>query len=578
LGANPKLSTAETACHSTPEQAGLRVETVSFDQIPQQTRLFLDYLRDPVALRRFYPEAVSFHYEVSNRRDQVLANYKVDRYAVCDALERMNRGWGASEKVLANVRLLREADCIAVVSGQQVGLFTGPLYTIYKALSAVKLAECMTQRGIKAVPVFWMATEDHDFPEVAKAEFINRDCVLSSVSAPAELHPEGLPVGRVVLDESLEPTIQNLLSALPQTEFSDDLEKVLREAYQPGRTYGEAFARVMSQLTGPQGLVLLDPLDSQLKQLAAPLYAEAARRAHKIANAIVDRSRELEAAGYHAQVAPSENSFPLFWHDENGARHALARTDTGKYQAKGESQKPAPEGGQVTREYTADELADWALREPDRFSPNVTLRAVVQDYLLPTVAYYGGAAEIAYFAQTAEVYRILERPVTPILPRASLTMVEKHTWRSLERYGIRLTDFFAGVDHVVARVVAEYLGKETSEAFDHTTTTFNNELNNLQEELRRVDPTLAEALEKGRRKINYQIDGLRTRFQRAQMGRDEAVHRQIERAFDLLYPGKTLQERRINITSMMARHGRYVIDWIYGAIDLGSNDHHIVYL
>lgn len=572
------MSTAETACHSTPEQAGLRVETLPFAQIPQQSRLFLDYLKDPAALRRFYPEAVSFHYEVSDRRERVLANYRADRGAVCDALERMNRGWGASEKTIANLRLLREADCIAVVSGQQVGLFTGPLYTIYKALSAVKLAECMSQRGIKAVPVFWMATEDHDFPEVAKAEFINRDCVFSSVSAPAELHPEGLPVGRVILDESLPETIHDLLSALPPTEFSEDLEKLLRDAYRPGRTFGDAFARVMSQLTGELGLIILDPLDSQLKKLAAPLYAEAAQRAHEIANAIVNRSRELEAAGYHAQVAPSENSFPLFWHDENGARHALARTDGGKYQAKGESQKAAPEGGLDSREHTAEELSAWCLREPDRFSPNVTLRAVVQDFLLPTVAYYGGAAEIAYFAQTAEVYRILDRPVTPILPRASLTMVEKHTWRSLERYGIQLADFFGGVDHVVARVVAEYLGKETSEAFDHTTTTFNDELDSLQEQLRRVDPTLAEALEKGRRKINYQIDGLRTRFQRAQMGRDEAVHRQIERAFDLLYPGKTLQERRINITSMLARHGRYVIDWIYGAIDLGSNDHHIVYL
>jgi bacillithiol biosynthesis cysteine-adding enzyme BshC len=342
------LSTAETACHSTPEQAGLRVETVPFDQIPQQTRLFLDYLHDPVSLRRFYPEAVRNHYEVTERRERVLANYKTDRGAICDALERMNRGWGASDKTLANVRLLREADCIAVVSGQQVGLFTGPLYTIYKALSAVKLAECMSQRGIKAVPVFWMATEDHDFPEVAKAEFINRDCVFSSVSAPAELHPEGLPVGRVMLDESLQATIQNLLSALPQTEFSEDLERLLRDAYQPGRTYGDAFARVMSQLTGQQGLILLDPLDSQLKQLAAPLYAQAALRAHEIASAIVNRSRELEAAGYHAQVAPSENSFPLFWHDENGARHALARTESGKYQAKGEGQKPDREGGLVS--------------------------------------------------------------------------------------------------------------------------------------------------------------------------------------------------------------------------------------
>ncbi|HMG75100.1 MAG TPA: bacillithiol biosynthesis cysteine-adding enzyme BshC [Pyrinomonadaceae bacterium] len=573
------MSTTEIACHSTPEQAGLRVETIKFDQIPQQTRLFLDYLRDPVALRRFYPEAVRAHYEVSERRERVLANHKTDRTAVCDALDRMNRGWGATEKTLANIRQLREADCIAVVSGQQAGLFAGPLYTIYKALSAVKLAECMAQRGIKSVPVFWIATEDHDFPEVAKAEIINRDCALSNVSVPAEVHPDGLPVGRVPLDESIETSVQSLLAALPKTEFSEDLEKLLRTAYQPGRKFGDAFAQVMTALIGQKGLILLDPLDSQLKQAAAPLYAEAARRAHEIAIAIVDRSRELEAAGYHAQVAPSENSFPLFWHDDNGARHALIRNENSKYQAKSANQKPDRQGGlDGNQEYSAEDLAEWAQREPDRFSPNVTLRAVVQDFLLPTVAYYGGAAEIAYFAQTAEVYRILDRPATPILPRASMTLVERHTWRSLERYGIRLVDFFGGVDHVLARVVKEYLGKETSEAFDHTTQSFNNELDDLQEQLRRVDPTLAEALEKGRRKINYQIDGLRTRFNRAQVGRDEAVQRQIERAFDLLYPGKTLQERRINITSLLARHGRYVVDWIYGAIDLGSNDHEVVFL
>src|SRR6266853_144572 len=291
-----KLSTTEIACHSTPEQAGLRVETIPFDQIPQQTRLFLDYLHDPTALRRFYPEAVRFHYEVSQRRDHVLA-------------------------------------------------------------------------------------------EVATAEIINRDCVLSSVSVPAEVHPDGLPVGRVVLDETIETSIQSLLAALPKTEFNDDLEKLLRAAYQPGRKFGDAFARMMTALIGEQGLILLDPLDPQLKQVAAPLYADAARRAHDIALAIVNRSHELEEAGYHAQVAPSENSFPLFWHDDNGARHALTRNEHGKYQAKGPGQAPDPgapsraarlgsggEGGlDSNAEFTADELAEWALREPDRFSPNVTL-------------------------------------------------------------------------------------------------------------------------------------------------------------------------------------------------------------
>src|SRR2546421_7095109 len=271
-GANPKLSTVEPACHSTPDQAGLRVESIPFDQIPQQSRLFLDYLRDPIALRRFYPEAVRHHYDLTERRERVLANYRTDRSKLCDALERINRNWGASDKTLSFINSLRDADCIAVVSGQQAGLFGGPLYTIYKALSAVKLADCLSQRGVKAVPVFWIATEDHDFAEVAAAEFIDRDCRLNRVSVPAELRAEGLPVGRVTLDQSVSATVEDLLRSLPQSEFIDELRSLLRDSYQPRQTFSAAFARMMTYLTGARGLILLDPLDHDLKQLAAPLY------------------------------------------------------------------------------------------------------------------------------------------------------------------------------------------------------------------------------------------------------------------------------------------------------------------
>ncbi len=561
------MSTAEPACYSTPEESGLRVETLSFDRIPHQTRLFLDYLNDPTALREFYPEAVRFHHELPSRAPEVLAAHRTDRNSLCQALQDMNAAWGAGEETLKNIELLRDADCLAVVSGQQAGLFSGPLYTIYKALSAVKLAGCLTQRNTKAVPVFWIATEDHDFPEVAKAEFIGRDCKLARVEVPQDLHREGQPVGRVVIDSSIEPVVDHLLEQLPSSEFTADLDSLMREAWRPGRSYGEAFARMMTSLLGRHGLVLLDPLDRRLKVLAAPLYASAALRAVEIATAIEARSRRLVEAGYHAQVTPSENSFPLFIHDASGARHALTRSSEGNY-----STRDADEA------YTVEQLSNLALAHPERFSPNVTLRAVVQDYLLPTIAYYGGSAEIAYFAQTDEVYRLLERPITPILPRSSLTMIERHTGRVLERYGLSLADLFAGPENVLKRVVEEHLGADTARSFARTEDTVNSELDNLREQLRSIDPTLGDALETGRRKINYQLEGLRTRFHRAQMARDEAAHRQLQRAFDQLCPNKELQERHINITSLLARHGRYVIDWIYNAINIGSNEHQIVYL
>jgi bacillithiol biosynthesis cysteine-adding enzyme BshC len=561
------VSTTEAACYSTPEEAGLRVKTLPFEQLPHQTRLFLDYLRDPLALRRFYPSAIRFHHELPARVPEVLGAYRTPRSALCDALETMNRSWGATKETLANIERLRAEDCVAVVTGQQAGLFTGPLYTIYKALSAVKLAGCLTQRGTKAVPVFWIATEDHDFPEVATAEFIGCDCRLASVEADSEMHAPDVPVGRVRLDSSIEETVRRLLDVLPATEFTPDLEKLLRETWTPGIGYGEAFARMMMRLVGCYGLVLLDPLDESLKRLAAPLYAEAARSAPSIASALVARSRELEEAGYHAQVMVTEDSFPLFLHTEDGARHSVTRDRDGSYKVKG-----TDEG------YTIEQLSQLAESEPQHFSPNVTLRAVVQDYLLPTVAYLGGAAEIAYFAQTAEVYRALSRPVTPILPRSSLTVVERRTGRTLERYGLDLSDLFAGYESVISRVVEEHLGAETARAFSHTEETFKRELDALEEQLRSIDQTLADALETGRRKITYQLEGLRTRFHRAQMGRDRAAHRQLERAFALLYPHKTLQERHINITSLLARHGAYVVSWIYDAINLGSPDHQIVYL
>jgi bacillithiol biosynthesis cysteine-adding enzyme BshC len=446
-------------------------------------------------------------------------------------------------------------------------LFTGPLYTVYKALAAVKLAGCLQQRETKAVPVFWIAAEDHDFAEVAKAEFIARDCQLESVDVSADLHREGQPVGQVVLDASIDTVVDQLFELLPNSEFADDMKKLVKNAWQPGRGFVESFATMMTSLLGRYGLIFLDPLDPELKKIAAPLYSEAARRAPEIASALEERSKELERDGYHAQVLATANSFPLFLHDDEGGRHAVQRLENGKYKAK-----------DIKQEYTAEELATLALENPQKFSPNVTLRAVVQDYLLPTLTYYGGAAEIAYFAQTAEVYRVLQRPATPILPRSSLTMIERHAGRVLERYDLSLKDLFEGLEPVIKRVVEEHLGADTAKLFSKAEQNMNNELDRLRQELATIDPTLAGALDTGRKKINYQLDGLRTRFIRAQMGRDEAAHRQLQRVFDQLYPGKDLQERHINITSLLARHGTYVIEWIFNAINLGSEDHQVVYL
>jgi bacillithiol biosynthesis cysteine-adding enzyme BshC len=556
-----------TACPCPPEKVVLEKEELPFGEIPGQSKLFVEYQKNPLDLSKYYPLTVNSHTQISQRIPEILSNYKVDREALCDALEAMNRECGAGKKTLENINLLRESDCVAVVSGQQAGLFTGPLYTIYKALSAVKLTECLRGRGYKSVPVFWIATEDHDFAEVSKTHIINKKGNLVELKNEPQRCYENLPVGYVALDDTIKQTIDELFTELPHTEFTDELRKLIEESWKTGIDYGEAFARLLTKITANYGLILLCPLNETLKKLAAPLYVEAIEKSEEIVAALRTRSAELEHNGYHAQVLVAEDYFPLFWQAKNKTRHALKRTPAGTYKVK-----------DVEREFTLAELADLAAKDPQRFSPSVVLRSIIQDYLLPTVTYFGGAAEIAYFAQSAEVYKILGRPATPIFHRASFTLAESKHAKTLAKYDLELKDLFGGIENLLPHIVEKYLNTETAGIFAEAEEKINIQLNRLDRHLTASDPTLADNLARRRRKIIYHIGALRNKFHHAEMRKHEVLQRQLEAAFTALVPHKHLQERTLNVTTFLNRYGLYLIDWIYEAIDLDDKDHRILYL
>ena len=557
----------EIICPCPTGEVVLQTESLPFSQIPSQSKLFTDYQTNPLALKKYYPLAVESHTQISQRIPEVLANYKADRSMLCDVLEEMNKSCRASEKTLENIKLLRDDDCVAVVSGQQAGLFTGPLYTIYKALSAAKMTECLIERGYKAVPIFWIATEDHDFEEVSKASVINSEGDLVEVKNEPKRCHENLPVGYVKLDESIKPTIEELFNDLPHTEFTDELRDFVEKTWASGVDYGDAFARLLTDFLGKYGLIVLCPLDVRLKKLAAPIYVEAIKKSDEIVSALRHRSQELQEAGYHAQVMITEDYFPLFWQAKNRTRHALKKSAQGTFKTK-----------DIEREFTLDNLSELAAEEPQRFSPSVVLRSVVQDYLLPTVCYFGGAAEIAYFAQSAEVYRILERPVTPIFHRQSFTIIEPKHGKTLRKYDLELKDLFAGNENVKSKIVEKYLNQEMAQIFTEVDVNINTALDRLDRNLSLIEPTLAESLANRRRKIAYHISNLRTKFHSEQMRKDEVIKRQIETAFTSLVPNRHLQERTLNVNSFIDRYGFYLIDWIYQAIDLDDKGHRIIYL
>ena len=474
--------------------------------------------------------------------------------------------FGAGEKTFQLIELLRASDTVAILTGQQTGLFTGPLYTIYKALSAIKMSECLRDRGINAVPIFWAATEDHDFEEIADAFVLDGAGDEVSFHLPSDPESAGKPVGGITLSETLGDSIENGFDLLPSTEFTGDIRANLRETWTADRTIGEAFCTQIQQLFRDRGLIVVDPSDARLKQLSVPIYSAAIDNAIDITTALVARSNELVSDGYHAQVVTNEDYFPLFYHTDDGVRRSVRRSGD-KYRVKG-----------ANLEMTADELSRAAQTRPERFSPGVMLRPVVQDYLFPTLCYFGGGAEIAYFAQNSEVYRILDRPVTPIFHRQSFTVVEAKQARTLDKYELKFTDLFKGLDSLLPDIVERFVNPATAQMFADAEEEIDLELDKLDHEISRIDPTLAANLAKRRSKILYHITALRKKFHRVQVERDETIDRQLHSLFNSLLPDGNLQERRLNVVSFLSRYGPYFLDWVYESVDLDERGHRVLYL
>ena len=555
----------ESDCQNLDAAAQRLDNALRFDQVPHTSKLFNDFLYNYQNVSRFYqPWGRSFS-PLSEHAKYVGAQ-SYDRERVANALERINKKAGSSSLAFENIELLRKPGSVAIVTGQQAGLFTGPLYAIHKAITAIKLANCLKRDGIPALPVFWVASEDHDYEEVNHCQVIDVEGHLKRIVYEGCGHKADIPVGNIYLCAGIESKIDELISALPPSEFVAGIEKDLRESYVADAGFAEAFGSIIARIFRNYGVVLLDPLDEELKQVAAPLYVDAINKAPELARALVVRSQELVAAGYHAQVHVSEDMVPLFYMDE-GRRLAMTRQGD-NFILKGGSKRSIPSA----------ELVDLARNCTNCFSPNVTLRPVVQDFLLPTAAYIGGPSEIAYFAQIGAVYEVLGRPLPCVLPRASFTLIEGRHQKSLIKYGLTLPDFFDGLHAAVTKVVERSLDRDTASAFSAAEQTVNEQLDNLESALMRTDATLAASVKLAREKVFYQIEHLRTKFIHASARRDETAYRQVERAYNTLFPNKNLQERELNIFYFLARYGPRLIDDIYEAAEIGYSNHLLLYI
>jgi len=541
-----------------------RQETLRFESVPHQSQLFLDFQANSEKVKKFYPEKET---PLKNFAAQVLANYKIDRQELCEILIETNKSLGAGEKTFENIELLREKDCLTVITGQQAGLFSGALYTIYKIVSAVKLADDLRRQNVKVVPVFWIAEEDHDFEEVKRTFVLDKEGKLAAFENVPREYAENLPVGFIKLDETIGATIENLFKSLPHTQFTAEIKTILTESYRAGETYSTSFARLLVKLFADYGLIILSPLDEKLKKFCAPIFTEAVEKYDEIVSALLDKNDELKKENYQPQVLVAKNSFPFFFQNPDGTRQAMRVADDSKIKIQN-----------LKTEFSKSDLITTAKDTPQNLSPNALMRPVVQDYLLPTLVYFGGAAEIAYFAQNSAIYKILNRPVTPIRHRASLTIVEAKHNRTLERYNLTFKDLFGGEEQLRAEIVEKYLNRNTAQVFSEVEKSIYDQLNRLEKSLTDNEPTLAANATNRRKKVLWHIGALRKKYHQAEILKNDVVKRRIERLFAALLPGKALQERTLNVVTFLNLYGTNLIEWIYEATENDEKNHQILYL
>ncbi|MGA6952946.1 MAG: bacillithiol biosynthesis cysteine-adding enzyme BshC [Candidatus Sulfotelmatobacter sp.] len=543
----------------------MKAQCLPFTQIPHSTRLFTDFLAYSPSVQPFYPHSPHFS-EWSKAQASALQYDPSRRERVSAILERQNKSWDASPQTLANLGRLR-AGAAAIVTGQQVGLFGGPMFAIYKALTAVKLADEATAAGIDAVPIFWLATSDHDLAEVNHVSIPGPDGLLRTLTTSSHAVP-GAPVSNVRLGEEILPVVEEATSLLGDSEAS----QFLRESYRPGETLGTAFARFYAQLFGQWGVILLDASDAELHHVAAPMYRAAIEGVEDLDAALLARGDALERAGYYQQVKVTPSSVLLFaMHD--GARTAIHRLE-GSNQAAELVIGSEPGAEKIS----SSELLDRISSAPENFSPNVLLRPVVQDYLLPTLAYTGGAAEAAYFAQVGAVYEKIIGRVTPIVPRFSATVVESKVQRWLGQYGIAVRDAFDGPEALRQTLAARILPTGLQVAFERANQSVEESFSGLQEALAKLDPTLVEASQTGASKVRYQLDRLRERAMAAELRRSEVVSRHAVALSQALYPENALQERGVAGVYFVARHGTELLRSIYDTMRTDCHDHQILEL
>jgi bacillithiol biosynthesis cysteine-adding enzyme BshC len=533
---------------------------VDIRRFPWIRRLASDYAFEYSRLADFFAGNPG---DAGTWRDAIAraSSHRRQRDAVVEVLHAQHRTRHAPNEAQAAAAILADPTSVAVVTGQQAGLFGGPLFTLLKALTAVQLAERVrAEHHVPAVAVFWVDAEDHDWDEVKSCGVLDAEQALRSVSIGNLPGAHGGPVARVRLNETIAAALSELQSTLPATEFTPALLDDLRRCYEPGAGMADAFSRWLERVLGPRGLVVFDSSDPAAKPLVADVFVREIERPGEAARLAAEAGAALAARGYHSQVTPNEGSLALF--------HINAGREPIKYAA-GEFQV----GDRTLSKAT---LLEHVRTAPAEFSPNVLLRPIVQDTIFPTVCYVAGPSELAYLGQLRRVYAAFDVPMPLLQQRATATIVDSNAMRFLSKHGVSIEALRAQDEAALNELLIAQLPTSVEVAMQVAGDTIEQRMDALAREVPRIDATLEGATRSTLSRMQDDLKKLHAKIIQAAKRKDETLRRQFHHAQAQAFPGGQPQEREIGFVTFLNKYGPGLVDRLLESLPAAMGTHWVI--
>jgi bacillithiol synthase len=545
-----------------------RGEVLLIERVEYQDRFMQTYLNDFAQFKDLYEydpqDAQSIPARISYLDHTVDAQRLRD---VSRALLRYNQRLGCSMKSEENIQMLAAGNAYAVVTGQQTGLLTGPLYTIYKIMTAISLAEKITtEQGIHAVPVFWAASEDHDFQEISWFSVYNDHNELET-HAVASPHPGRFSIGRLPLTDRIRQSMDFLAESITTGPHRDDYLQILHSTYADAANIADWCSQIIARLFARYGLIMVDSMDPDLRSLSVEIIRRAVFNANDMHAAVAQASHKIECLAFKPQLQIAPDALPVFSNTEKG-RHQIQRNESGKLFVHGDD----------STQWTVGELSDLIAANPDQYSPNVALRPMVQDHLLPTLAYVAGPGELAYYAQLRHVYPLLGQQMPVIYPRFSATLIHPEMKATLDLLGLKAAEVQRHGAEVLARIIRERAPFSVEDRFRRLQTDIRDLYRLLTSDIVVVDPDLEKIAEGNLERILRQVDYLENKTFQKVRKKEKGTVAHIERLMNYLLPGNQEQERVINVFSFLFEYGERLFDQIMLADPANSFTHTYIFL